>query len=968
MQGLFEAVRAACATGTWSKAIELVRHFAVTQQSAENGVISCRVRLLNRAIPAEVHLYPEDAEWDCDCESRAPCCEHVAAAVIAIKRAQTEGKPLPAAMTSSANLGYRFLRHQGELRVERLLVRADGTKTPLKLGLATIISQHAAGFDFAPSQEDLQIDRYIGPGGLVRPDQILAVLKLLVGHANLEFEGKPIVICSEPLRPSATVSAVGDSFLVRVTPDPSVQQIVASFVALTDAGLAPLGATDFCGPKYERLVPERLFGPEELAILVTQVLPEYKRWFSLHVRTDKLPEVTSDERPRIVIELRQDGDQLDVLATLVYGDPPVARVDRGTLVHLEGPIPMRKLELERRAMEHLRQSLGLSVGTRLVVTGKDALQFASRLDRWQGEIVGTDVERWVQEIPLRPKLMTGESLPRFCATDADGRELIASAEASIKAYRAGLSQVPLLDGGFARLPMEWLAQHAALIERILAALTVGSEQRLPGFLAPALARIHESLQTKLPEHLAPVRQLLAGLEQLPEATLKGDWATTLRPYQRQGVNWLSLMKQLELGVVLADDMGLGKTVQVLAILGQRSLLVCPTSLVSNWVAELQRHRPKLTFSVYQGKDRQISDEADVTLMSYAHLRIDLDELSQRRWNVVVLDEAQAIKNPDSQVAQAAYRLQADFRIALTGTPIENRLDDLWSLVHFTNPGLLGTREAFQIQYIEPIQIGQRDVAAQLQQLIAPFLLRRTKQAVLPDLPEKLERDLYIDLAPAERELYVALHLTAQREITEQLASGQSMMQALAVLLRLRQAACHPALVPGQSAESSSKIDLLLERLGLAIAGGHRSLVFSQWTSFLDLIEPHLRHSGIEFLRLDGTTKDRGKVVDQFQSEDGPRVMLLSLKAGGTGLNLTAADHVFLMDLWWNPAVEQQAADRTHRIGQTRPVFVHRLVAKDSVEERIVALHTRKRDLSDTLLENADQATSISREDLLELLS
>jgi hypothetical protein len=243
MQGLFEAVRAACPSGIWSKAVELVRVFAVTQLSADGAEIVCRVRLLDRAIPATVQLYPEDAEWDCDCPSKAPCCEHVAAAVIAIRKAQTEGKALPQAMSSTANLGYRFGRYQGELKLDRLVLRADGTKVPLKVSLASVVADHATGLDLAPAQEDLQVDRLIGNHGMVRPDQVLAVLKLLAGHKNLEFDGKSIQILNEPLRPRAVISAVGTDFLVQLAPDPAVKEIVASFVALTEVGLAPLAAT-----------------------------------------------------------------------------------------------------------------------------------------------------------------------------------------------------------------------------------------------------------------------------------------------------------------------------------------------------------------------------------------------------------------------------------------------------------------------------------------------------------------------------------------------------------------------------------------------------------------------------------------------------------------------------------------------------------------------------------------------------
>lgn len=306
-------------------------------------------------------------------------------------------------------------------------------------------------------------------------------------------------------------------------------------------------------------------------------------------------------------------------------------------------------------------------------------------------------------------------------------------------------------------------------------------------------------------------------------------------------------------------------------------------------------------------------------------------------------------------------------MALSGTPIENRLTELWSLMHFANPGLLGGRGDFGDRYSDPIAQGNPAAAARLRAKIRPFVLRRMKREVLPELPPRTDVVLHVELDEAERSVYDAVRVATRQALTAKLAEGGGVLAALEALLRLRQAACHSALVPGQSADSSSKIERLLEALTEAAADGHKALVFSQWTSLLDKVEPHLVAAGIAFARLDGSTQNRGEVVARFQDEAGPPVMLVSLKAGGTGLNLTAADHVFLLDPWWNPAVEDQAADRTHRIGQDRPVMVYRLVANDTVEERILALQQRKRNLADVALGEADHAGGITREELLALL-
>ncbi len=471
-----------------------------------------------------------------------------------------------------------------------------------------------------------------------------------------------------------------------------------------------------------------------------------------------------------------------------------------------------------------------------------------------------------------------------------------------------------------------------------------------------------------PPELEKLRVLVEDFTEIGDVELPGDLQATLRPYQRRGVNWLSFLRDSGLGAMLADDMGLGKTVQTLSVLAGRALVVAPTSVVTTWVQEARKFRPALSLCLYHGPGRKLDPGADLTLTTYAILRLDVDVLSDVSWAAVVLDEAQSIKNPASQAARAAYRLRAGFRVALTGTPVENRLDDLWSQFHFLNRGLLGSLSDFQTRYARPIRDGDGPVLIRLRERLRPFFLRRLKREVAPELPPRTDVVLFCELSETEREIYDAIRAAARDDVIRRLRSGGSVLAALEALLRLRQAACHAALVPGQEAASSSKVDLLMASLDNAVAAGHRALVFSQWTSFLDLIEPHLETAGIGYLRLDGTTRDRAGVVSRFQEDEGgPPVFLISLKTGGLGLNLTSADHVFLLDPWWNPAVEQQAADRTHRIGQVRPVMVYHMVTQDTVEERVVALQERKRNLSDSTTGGLGRAEELTREDLLALL-
>ena len=464
-----------------------------------------------------------------------------------------------------------------------------------------------------------------------------------------------------------------------------------------------------------------------------------------------------------------------------------------------------------------------------------------------------------------------------------------------------------------------------------------------------------------------MRALVDDFDGIPDAPLPDDFLGELRSYQQTGINWLTFLRKAEMGGVLADDMGLGKTIQALCMIREKTLVVAPRSVLRNWENEASKFRPGLKVSVYHGPDRKFDKDADLIITTFALLRGDQEKLTKIEWDMVILDEAQAIKNPQSQVAQAAFKLNARFRVTLTGTLVENRLEELWSQMHFVNPGLLAGRKDFDERYAQPISRADTGVAKHLRERIRPFILRRLKREVAPELPPRTEQILRCQLSGAEREVYNTVRVATQAKLMER-AGAPNVMAALEALLRLRQASCHAGLVPGQSAEGSSKIDLLVDTLSSVVAQGHKALVFSQWTGLLNLIEPHMQGAELDFVRLDGQTRDRQGVVDTFQADDGPPVMLISLKAGGTGLNLTAADHVFLVDPWWNPAVEDQAADRAHRIGQDKPVMVYRLVAEDTVEERIIALQQRKRALAEAALGSADQAASITRDDLMALLA
>ena len=455
----------------------------------------------------------------------------------------------------------------------------------------------------------------------------------------------------------------------------------------------------------------------------------------------------------------------------------------------------------------------------------------------------------------------------------------------------------------------------------------------------------------------------------------------LRDYQLEGYAWLKRLAHWNTGACLADDMGLGKTIQALALLVDRAfdgpqLVVAPASVGFNWESEIYRFAPTLTPKQFRDCDRDQFFEdirpGDLVITSYGLLQSEIKRFEAVQWHTVLLDEAQAIKNLATKRSQAVMQLQANFRVILTGTPMENHLGELWNLFRFIVPGLLGSQEDFRRRFAVPIERDNcRVTRNRLKKLIQPFLLRRTKSEVLTELPARSESALEVELSPAESALYEALRQKALQRIAEATADstsqGEQHLQVLAELTRLRLACCHPSLVGGDGIDGA-KLDMFRQKIGEIIEGQHKVLVFSQFVKHLEILRNELDDMEVSYQYLDGSTsvKKRQQAVDAFQSGEGD-VFLISLKAGGTGLNLTAADYVIHMDPWWNPAVEDQATDRAHRIGQQRPVNVYRLITRGTIEEKIVELHSTKRDLADSLLEGSDSSSKLTTEELIGLL-
>jgi superfamily II DNA or RNA helicase len=654
---------------------------------------------------------------------------------------------------------------------------------------------------------------------------------------------------------------------------------------------------------------------------------------------------------------------------------------------------------QQEAANRLRE-LGLvpdEEGNGFVARGDDAIQF------WT-EGIGQLPDDWDLFVPddLVDVNVRGENLTANARVSSgvdwlslrlsfESEGVAVSQEELGRCLAEGRRYVRLADGSFARLDAQKV-RDVLLRQAEILATGGGQGGKLPlsqaGRVQELLDHVGKSVVTDT------TRELFGKLKNIDE--IKGtkkprNLKASLRPYQEQGFHWLWFLHEIGAGGVLADDMGLGKTVQTLALLlavkaadekadtgrSFKALIVAPTSVVTNWLREMDKFAPSLKHALWHGGDRKEREDelkdADVVVTSYALLRRDEELLAKLDLRYAILDEAQQIKNPASATSRAAKRLKADRRLALSGTPIENRLSEIWSIFDYVSPGLLGPLDKFEERYSRPIDAGDPKAAARLRATIHPFILRRTKSEVAKDLPEKIETDQFCELTGEQAALYAAVLKEVRAQVmgeVERQGMARSHIQILAGLTRLRQAACDPRLLglPREFVdEDSGKLVALRELIQTCVDGGHKVLVFSQFVSMLTIIRRAMTEDGVPYEYLDGSTKDRAERVENFQRDAGPPVFLISLKAGGSGLNLTAADTVIHFDPWWNPAVEDQATDRAHRIGQTKVVTTYRLLAKGTIEEKILELGGKKRELVGAVLsEDAGGAKKLTKGDLEDL--
>ena len=739
---------------------------------------------------------------------------------------------------------------------------------------------------------------------------------------------------------------------------------------------------------------------------------EVAELFELLTTLPGVPELVLDERLEITHAQGQPTGKLVVRAPdeneggagqklfidpfFKYDDQEIASDDPRREVWLEhdGILLQRNWVTEADLLEELRQYQfeksqdHFSDGVQLSVGVAQFVELASSLVESGWEVIAHG----------RPLRQLG-SIEIQIESDQDWFDLRADADyggvsASLPSLLAAMKQkspfIVLDDGSHGILPEEWLQKYAKLAE---VAEQGEDSLRFTRSQALLLDAMLAEQDVKVDLDFGKLCKKLKDFDGIAPGKEPRGFHGELRDYQRDGVGWFSFLRDFGFGGCLADDMGLGKTVQVLAMLQSRktrrlkkgeqrlpSIVVVPKSLVFNWIDEASRFAPKLRTINYTGGDRWEAlaqlEQGDLLVTTYGTLRRDIETLREIEFDYVILDEAQAVKNAKSLAAKAVRLLNSNHRLAMTGTPVENHIGELWSLFDFLNPGMLGTGEAFKrVARAANLRANdasesRNDILAWLSNAIRPFILRRTKEQVLTELPEKIEQTLVCEMTSKQNKKYNELrdyyrvHLS---KTVEDKGIKRSKIHVLEALLRLRQAACDPRLLDEEAA-AGAKIELLVEQLEKLIADGHKALVFSQFTSLLALVRAEFDERSWNYEYLDGKTRKRADKVERFQTDEDCSVFLISLKAGGSGLNLTAADYVFILDPWWNPAVEAQAVDRAHRIGQTKSVMAYRILCRDTVEDKIIKLQQSKRDLADAII-TADKSliSELSMDDLQMLL-
>ena len=881
---------------------------------------------------------------------------------------------------------------KGPVNVKRLL-QAGSRISPVDERIFMALAKHEQRYD----------------ARVVLSDEDAVEVFDLLRARRVIYRGTALLYSDVPARPQIHLESRTDAAVARIEfllPDGSSAAMKDVILLAGKRTLAIAGQTlyavepDF-PPRLLRkwlLEPSMSFPANQLDRILTFFAAHLPR-FRMALKADNI-DVDESVEPRFVVTLEGTAERVRAqlaaryVQTTVPVSPTATHLGYASGVGEDGRKLYRRREEAERAAGKQLLDLGLrydTVNARFEANGDAAVEFwarglASLPEAW--ERYGVEAPRVRLRPKLKPRVRVGMSGVNWFDLDADF--VTDDQQVDLGAVRMWLTSgrrfVPLKDGTFAEADPKELERAADLLEEA-GALPGKSRTRLPLHQAVALDLLTDlgevtEVETKARRAMDELRDT-AGV---PVTTPPVGLTATLRHYQEAGLSWLWFLNKHGLSGILADDMGLGKTIQALSLLlksaqedGRKpSLVVAPTSVLANWEREAEKFTPQLKTMVWHGQDRKERSEdlkdMDIVLTSYALVRRDLEQLSQAGFRYVILDEAQNIKNADSATAQACKAIPSDARLALTGTPLENRLSELWSLFDFLMPGFLGSADSFGERYEQPIQVAN-DIGARdrLRRRIQPFIMRRLKTEVAKDLPPKTEVVAYCEMEPGQAALYREVLEESRRKVSETIEKvgfKRSRVSILAALMRLRQVCCDPRLLklpPDTLMPPSAKLERFGQLVDDLVAEGHRALVFSQFTEMLELLRVEAVNKNLGNLYLDGRTKDRMGKVDEFNKPDGPPLFFISLKAGGTGLNLTAADYVIHYDPWWNPAVEDQATDRTHRIGQTRAVISYKLITRGTVEEKILSLQRRKKDLAAGVLgTDADFGKLLTEQDVVSL--
>lgn len=957
----------------WSEAVMLSRTADISSW-CEGESVFITIRHQNEKKASRIQFSLNELYYVSDCRCEDDPCLHLLTASILGNAKWDEIKSSTSELVSKnspPHLAYYLTFNNSDLSIQRYIVGSD-TKKVFNESLVEYIGGVSSGRikQEMPlvSTEDYSIDKSLGLGkkNLVLNEFYNEALFALSKLSHVYFNDAKVRVSDYP-----------ELYYLNFLLEANGLKLKALESSNSTIRIE-LGVINWklkLPEQYEVYLKKEILIPtEDIPAFLRDKLPLLEKYFIVSPPEGSWPEII-DAEPRLVFFTEEIDSAYAVNAQIHYGvcnnEAPLLMIDKlstsrassGASVKLGGSstnkIVRRDYKKEKELENELYKFSNLSLGEKRVFSGDQAVYFTEKLK--DKEVIGEAHRKYLLTDDLLPSVQLNEENNEIDIVfkTKDGN-IGLDFDSVRRRFNEGSSFIELPSGSWAMLPKDFLSKSIPLLELEGSAFheaeTKSNKIKRALFLSPLIENVDEDI-------IRRVFNVRSNLNAESKSYYVPD-GISLRSYQKEGVSWVKERQQIDdMGVLLADDMGLGKTFQTLSSLTFPALIIVPTSLLSQWADDIKNWYPSLSFNLYHGSDRVWNDSAEITLSTYGILRNESEKFSEKLFSMIVLDEIQTIKNPLSNVSEAVRSLKANFRLGLSGTPIENSILDLWSVFSFIQAGLLPEPERLQ----KITETG--DGLNLIRKVLSNFILRRKKKDVLKDLPEKTEIVVPCLMSEEEREFYNKLLISAKDEAEKYFSNKTNKMSLFEKLLRLRQICVHSSLTGHGSISNSSKIEIVLDYLERITESNHKVLLFSQWTSALDIIEPLITSKICKALRIDGSTRDRQGVIEKFKTESDYQVLLLSLKAGGVGLNLTVADHVIFLDPWWNPAVEKQAEDRIHRIGQLNPVCIYRMIVKDSIEEKILELHKRKSALSEALLEGSiSGSTVLSEQDIRFLLS